>query len=62
MAIEPRTIFARIARMSMSGRERHHELLVDVDLALRVANKGFIFAPVTALLPCTAFGFLLLLR
>jgi hypothetical protein len=44
MAIEPRTIFARIARMSMSGRERHHELLVDVDLALRVANKGFIFA------------------
>lgn len=30
--------------MSMSGRERHHELLVDVDLALRVANKGFIFA------------------
>jgi hypothetical protein len=55
MAIEPRTIFARVACMSMSG-EGHHELLVDVDLALRVANKGFIFAPVTA------FGFLLLLR
>jgi len=74
-----RTIFARVACMSMSGGRPDEVLppptitagraLVTQGPAIswsiwhRVANKGFIFAPVTAL-PCTAFGFLrmLLLR